>query len=120
MFGSFEGDNNICLEKDFLIYFVRMCFYLSLCVFITCMQCQWRSEEGIRFSWSQNYSICELPDKNAGPLEEKQRLLTSEPSLCYIEICYMSVKGQIYLCANQNIRLVPFMYIHIIHPLSTD
>ena len=32
----------------------------------------------------------------------------------------MSVKGQIYLCANQNTSLVPFRYIPIIHPQFTS
>lgn len=68
--------------KNILFYVYR---WFALCMYTMCMQCLWRSVEGIESCWTRVINDGKWPcgcwKQNLDPLQKKKVLSTAKPSL---------------------------------------
>lgn len=67
-----------------MILFLFMHLSVSMCVM--CVQFLWRSEEGTASHRVGITGVCELPDVDAGSLQEQQTCLNAESSLQFTSL----------------------------------
>lgn len=73
--------------------------FMNMCAFLACTSvhhahtwCLQRPEEDVGSSGSEAINVCRLPaecwELNLGPLEEKPVLITTEPCLQHLFVCF--------------------------------